>query len=228
MRKFVSVLLLAGGTGSRFGAALPKQFTILGSKRIAHYSLDLFLKSPSISEIIIVCDEEFRGYFYGYTDQRIRFAKAGSTRQGSVNEGLKAISPLSEIVCIHDSARPFVSSEALEKVIEEGSLHRAAVLAVPAKNTVKEVNKDGFVKRTLDRSLLWEMQTPQVLSRELLQKGLSYAEQEEIEVTDDVSLAELLGAAVKIVPSSYRNIKITTPDDMTIATSFWQEIHAQV
>lgn len=228
MKKFVSALLLAGGTGSRFGSTLPKQFFPLGSKKIAHHSLDLFLDTPCIDEIIIVCDEAYREYFADYINDKIRFAKPGSTRQGSVYEGLQRISPESMFVCIHDSARPLLTKEELNTVIQQGIHYKAAVLAVPAKNTIKEVDKNGFVIKTLDRSLLWEMQTPQVLSVDLLQRGMAFAETQNLIATDDVSLAELIGEPVKIVPSSYRNIKITTQDDLAIANALYEEMYVQV
>lgn len=228
MKKFVSVLLLAGGTGSRFGSTLPKQFFPLGSKKIAHHSLDLFLDTPCVEEIIIVCDEPYRKHFTDYTSNKIRFAKPGSTRQGSVYSGLQRISPDSEFVCIHDSARPLLTKEELEAVIQQGIHYKAAALAVPVKNTIKEVDEKGFVVKTLHRSILWEMQTPQVLCVDSLQRGMALAETQNLIATDDVSLAELIGEPVKIVPSSYRNIKITTPEDLAMANALYEELYAQI
>ena len=228
MKNYISALLLAGGTGSRFGGVTPKQFSTFKSKKIAHYSLDLFLACEQIMEVIIVCDEEYRKQFSEYANEKIRFANSGKTRQGSVAKGLLQISANTDFVCIHDSARPLLTEKLLESVLQSGITHGAAALAAPAKNTIKEVDSLGFVKKTLDRSTLWEMQTPQVLSANLLRIGMDYAEKANIVVTDDVALAELVGIPAKIVPSSERNIKITTPDDLSIASALWEEMHAEV
>ena len=226
MQNYISALLLAGGTGSRFGGLVPKQFHTLNKKKVAHYSLDLFLSCREIMEVIIVCDIEHRNQFSEYENEKIRFANPGKTRQGSVKQGLLQISAKANFVCIHDSARPLVSEELLKTVLQEGISHGAATLAVPCKNTIKEVDSLGFIKKTLNRSVLWEMQTPQVLSTDLIRKGMDYAEKENTSVTDDVALAELLGVAAKIVPSSYNNIKITTPDDFKLALALWEDLHA--
>ncbi|MBM3207250.1 MAG: 2-C-methyl-D-erythritol 4-phosphate cytidylyltransferase [Chlamydiae bacterium] len=228
MSHFISALLLAGGTGSRFGSAVPKQFLPLGNKLIAHHSLELFLKCPLIKEIVIVCDSNNTHYFSEYTDEKIRFAPPGITRQGSVQQGLLRVSPEAQYICIHDSARPLVSQKEILNLIEEGIEHKAAALGVPAKNTIKEVDHSGYAIATLDRSKLWEMQTPQILSSKLLWKGLDLANQNNITATDDIALAELLGLKPKIVLSSYRNIKITTKEDIWIAKALMEIMHAEI
>jgi len=228
MTYYISALLLAGGTGSRFGGPTSKQFCTLKSKKVAHYSLDLLLACDQITEVIIVCDIEHRNQFSEYASEKIRFANPGKTRQGSVAQGLLKISQNADFVCIHDSARPLLTEKLLQSVLASGITYGAAALATPAKNTIKEVDSLGFVKKTLDRSTLWEMQTPQVLSADLLRKGIEYAEKANIVATDDVALAEWLGIPTKIVPSSERNIKITTPDDLIIALELWEEMHAEV
>jgi 2-C-methyl-D-erythritol 4-phosphate cytidylyltransferase len=228
MKQFVSAILLAGGVGSRFGSHIPKQFHPLGKKLVAHYSLELLLASPFIQEVVIVCHEMHREHFSCYTSEKIRFAPSGKTRQLSVQEGCKRISPDASFVCIHDSARPLLRTLELHQVIEEGLQHEAATLAVPAKNTIKVVNAKGFVERTLDRSQLWEMQTPQVLSLSLLWDGMKQSEKEQLEATDDVFLAEICHHPVKIVPSQYRNLKITTQEDLVIAEALLKEMYAEV
>ena len=228
MSHFISALLLAGGTGSRFGSAVPKQFLPLGNKLIAHHSLELFLKCPFIKEIVIVCDSNNTHYFSEYTDEKIRFAPPGITRQGSVQQGLLRVSPEAQFICIHDSARPLVSQKEILNLLEEGIEHKAAALGVPAKNTIKELDHSGYVVATLDRSKLWEMQTPQILSSKLLWKGLDLANQNNITATDDIALAELVGVKPKIVPSSYRNIKITTKEDICIAKALMEIMHDEI
>lgn len=228
MNHFISALLLAGGTGSRFGSDVPKQFLPLGKKLVAHYSLDLLLACPWIKEIVIVCDSNNTHYFSEYTDGKIRFAPPGKTRQGSVQQGLLRASPEAQYICIHDSARPFISSKELMILIEEGIEHKAAALGVPAKNTIKEVDDLGYAVATLDRSKLWEMQTPQILSSKLLWKGLDFAHQHGIIATDDICLAEHLGWKAKIIMGSYRNIKITTKEDIFIAKALLEIMHAEI
>ncbi|CAJ1940470.1 unnamed protein product [Sphenostylis stenocarpa] len=128
-----------------------------------------------------------------------------------------AVDPNSELVCIHDSARPLVLSRDVKKVLKDGLLNGAAVLGVPVKATIKEANRESFVVKTLDRKTLWEMQTPQVIKPELLRKGFELVNREGLEVTDDVSIVEHLKHPVYITEGSYTNIKVTTPDDMLLA-----------
>ncbi|KAK2986971.1 hypothetical protein RJ640_024869 [Escallonia rubra] len=136
---------------------------------------------------------------------------------GGKGKRMGAVDSNSELVCIHDSARPLASSSDIRKVLKDGWLIGASVLGVPAKATIKEANSDSFVVKTLDRRTLWEMQTPQVIKPELLKSGFELVNREGLEVTDDVSIVEHLKHPVYITEGSYTNIKVTTPDDLLLA-----------
>ncbi|KAF2309023.1 hypothetical protein GH714_000166 [Hevea brasiliensis] len=147
----------------------------------------------------------------------LKFALPGKERQDSVYNGLQEVDLNSELVCVHDSARPLVSSAEVKEVLKDAWINGAAVLGVPAKATIKEANSESFVVRTLDRKTLWEMQTPQVIKPDLLKKGFELVNRGGLEVTDDVSIVEHLKHPVYITEGSYTNIKVTTPDDLLLA-----------
>ncbi|CAI8615858.1 unnamed protein product [Vicia faba] len=216
----VSVVLLAGGKGKRMGATMPKQYLPLLGQPIALYSFLTFSRMPEVKEIVVVCDPSYRDIFEdvkGNCQAELKFALPGKERQDSVYNGFQVIDSNSELVCVHDSARPLVLQGDVNKVLKDGLLNGAAVLGVPSKATIKEANADSFVVRTLDRKTLWEMQTPQVIKPELLRKGFELVNREGLEVTDDVSIVEHLKQPVYITEGSYTNIKVTTPDDLLLA-----------
>ncbi|MCB1083738.1 MAG: 2-C-methyl-D-erythritol 4-phosphate cytidylyltransferase [Simkania sp.] len=213
----IAVILLAGGTGSRMGGPIPKQFLPLKGQPIVQYSFDLFLSLPEISEIVVVCKPQFQTFFEKSPLKAIQFALPGKERQDSVASGFTHVSPSCDYVLIHDSARPLIQEEKVRQLIEEGLLIGAATLGVPMKYTVKEVDENGIVKKTLDRSRLYNIQTPQLLRRDILAKGLKKAQKQGLTLTDDVSLAELIRHPVKIVYGSDENLKITTPEDFEVA-----------
>ncbi|KAJ6427820.1 2-C-METHYL-D-ERYTHRITOL 4-PHOSPHATE CYTIDYLYLTRANSFERASE CHLOROPLASTIC [Salix viminalis] len=218
--KSVSVILLAGGQGKRMGANMPKQYLPLLGQPIALYSLYTFSEMDEVKEIIVVCDPSYKDIFEDCQEQinvDLKFALPGKERQDSVYSGLQEVDLNSELVCVHDSARPLVLSEDVEKVLKDGWINGAAVLGVPVKATIKEADGESFVVRTLDRKTLWEMQTPQVMKPELLKKGFELVNREGLEVTDDVSIVEHLKHPVYITEGSYTNIKVTTPDDLLLA-----------
>ncbi|KAF7126637.1 hypothetical protein RHSIM_Rhsim11G0115300 [Rhododendron simsii] len=229
--KSVSVILLAGGKGKRMGASMPKQYLPLLGQPIALYSFYTFSHMIEVKEIVVVCDPSYKDIFQEIqtkwlvllsdTKEKIhvdlKFAFPGKERQDSVYSGLQAVDLNSELVCIHDSARPLVTPGDVKKVLKDGWLNGAAVLGVPAKATIKEANSESFVVRTLDRKTLWEMQTPQVIKPELLKEGFELVNREGLEVTDDVSIVEHLKHPVYITEGSYTNIKVTTPDDLLLA-----------
>ncbi|RYR31460.1 hypothetical protein Ahy_B01g056256 isoform A [Arachis hypogaea] len=244
--KSVSVVLLAGGQGKRMGANMPKQYLPLLGQPIALYSFYTFSRMVEVKEIIVVCDPSYKDIFEDakVNDKvELKFALPGKERQDSVYNGLQecavyfsffwgrvglnindynfhpilAVDSNSQLVCIHDSARPLVLSEDVKKVLKDGLLNGASVLGVPVKATIKEANNESFVVRTLDRKTLWEMQTPQIIKPELLKKGFELVNREGLEVTDDVSIVEHLKHPVYITQGSYTNIKVTTPDDLILA-----------
>ncbi|KAM0925916.1 hypothetical protein ACQ4PT_003809 [Festuca glaucescens] len=216
----VSVILLSGGQGKRMGANMPKQYLPLLGAPIAVHSLRTFCGMKEVKEVVVVCDPSYKNIFEGSVENLqipIKFACPGKERQDSVFNGLQEIDGDSELACVHDSARPLVSSEDVKKVLEDAAVHGAAVLGVPVKATIKEANSDSFVVKTLDRKTLWEMQTPQVMEPKLLKDGFELVKRDDLEVTDDVSIVEYLKHPVYITEGSYTNIKVTTPDDLLLA-----------
>ncbi|XP_073000132.1 2-C-methyl-D-erythritol 4-phosphate cytidylyltransferase, chloroplastic [Typha latifolia] len=218
--KSVSVVLLAGGKGKRMGASMPKQYLPLLGKPIALYSFYTFSQMSEVKEIVVVCDPSYKDIFEDASEDmqvHLKFAIPGKERQDSVFNGFQEIDGDSELVCIHDSARPLASSTDIKKVLKDGWLNGAAVLGVPVKATIKEANSESFVVKTLNRQTLWEMQTPQVIKPSLLRAGFELVNRDGLEVTDDVSIVEHIKHPVYITEGSYTNIKVTTPDDLLLA-----------
>jgi 2-C-methyl-D-erythritol 4-phosphate cytidylyltransferase len=214
----ISVIILAGGQGTRMQTSIPKQFLELDGKPVAWHSFHLFLDMPQIDEIVIVCAESYQHLFTQTSSlKKIHFAQPGNRRQDSVYNGLLAASPNSELICIHDAARPFINSLLVIRALEAAQQYGAAAVGMPLKFTIKETCNENKVKSTPKRSTMWEIQTPQVVKREILHNGFLHANMHDITVTDDVSLAELIGHTVKIVEGEDTNIKITLPSDLLLA-----------
>lgn len=212
----IGSILLAGGTGSRMGKGnVPKQFLPLNGSPVALHSFRLFEACDHIQEMVVVALPRYHSLFT--TAKSHRFASPGERRQDSVFNGLQEMSSNIEWVLIHDAARPFLTPSLIDTLCLQAEEVEAACLAVPLKFTVKEACRRGFVKKTLDRSALWEIQTPQIIKRTVLEKGFKIAQSQNLTVTDDVSLAELVGVQVKLIPSCSSNIKITTPEDFPLA-----------
>ena len=217
---YVTAIVLAAGKGERFKSKVPKPLVKIHSKPIIAYSLQAFSAHPSVKDIIVVVNAANRGavikIIERYRIDKISgIVKGGRRRQDSVKNGLKAVNPCSDVVLIHDSARPFINMQMVSSLIAAGQKHGAAIAAVPVKATIKVVSRSGKVQETLDRSRLWEIQTPQVFKKALLLEA--YKRFSKLDVTDDAGLVEKLGAHVAIVMGAYTNIKITTPEDLAIA-----------
>ena len=217
LKKTLSIILLAGGKGSRLASSIPKQFLTLGNKPIARYSLDIFLELPiPIEEIVVVCEEQYQPLFDNSLKE-LQFATPGEQRQFSVLNGFKALTKPTDFVMIHDIARPFITQKDILVLFEEGSPVGAATLATPVTSTIKQACLNHFVSSTLPRESLWEIQTPQLLKYSLLKEGLEKLIKENLLVTDDVALAELLNHPVKLVKGDPLNFKITTTKDLLLA-----------
>ena len=209
---FSSAVIVAGGSGSRMGR--PKQMLSLGGKPVLVRTVEAFLQTPEIKEIVVVTPTENRAELQKRFPG-IVFADPGKTRLLSVKNGFLKTSAASQLVAVHDGARPLVESAHISACLQAARQYGAAVLAVPVKDTVK-VCEGGFVQNTLDRAVLWAAQTPQCYRRPVLAEALEKFGQEE-GATDESQLVEKLGIKVRVVPSSYKNNKITTPEDLIFA-----------
>lgn len=210
-----SVVLLGGGTGSRMNTDTPKQFLFLGEKPVICHSLDVLLAMPETIEVIVVCDPAYRHHLESYKE--IKWALPGLRRQDSVYNGLQQVSQNADYVCIHDGCRPFINQDLVRRVFVRAQECGTAAAAMPVRFTVKEINAEGFVTDTPDRSFFWEIQTPQIILKNILEKGFRKSLAEGLTVTDDTSLAELVGLPVKLAEGAYTNLKLTTPDDLAVA-----------
>jgi len=203
-----------------------KQFHSLGGKPILAHTLDKFDTCPLIHSIFLVVGEEDMDYCLKEIVERYGFQKVsqivpgGRRRQDSVKNGIDALAKDTDIVAIHDGVRPFVTKAMIEDTIHSAVRHGAVVLAMPLKDTIKVSNPDGTVLKTLDRESLWQIQTPQTFQVNVIKEAYYRAAEDGFVGTDDASLVEHLGVKVHILPGSYMNIKITTPEDLFLANLF--------
>lgn len=217
----IQVLLAAAGLGIRLESKEAKALVLLKGKPLFCYSLKVFEKSNLIDSVIIMVPYGKQESFQKAVDKEgFKKVKAiisgGERRCDSVLTGLQNSDQDTEFVVVHDAARPFITEDLLSKVILAAQENKAAILAVEVKDTIKVVDpKTSMVQKTLDRSTLREVQTPQVFEKEILAKA--YEKLGAKTPTDDASLAEALGIGVKVIDGDYRNIKITTPEDIIFA-----------
>jgi 2-C-methyl-D-erythritol 4-phosphate cytidylyltransferase len=201
------------------GSNTPKQYVPLEGKPIALYALEALRSCPYIHEIIVVCARPYQSIFQRDNNE-IVFAQPGRRRQDSVFNAFQLVSEECPLVLIHDAARPFILQEDMSRVIRAGEKYGAATLASPVTSTIKRADSSGMVEETLERKTLYAISTPQVLRKEILTEGFARVQKSGETVTDDVSLAEVINRPVKLVMGSDSNIKITTPEDLDIATVY--------
>ena len=227
-----SAILLAAGSGKRMGGSVKKQFMLLKDKPLLYYPMKVFEES-FIDEIVVVCSPDDEDFIRDEIISKYGFKKisklvpGGKERYDSVLCGLNAIEDC-DYVFIHDGARPMIDIETLKRGSEAVQKYDACVIGVPSKDTVKIADEDNRVVSTPQRSLVWNIQTPQIFRFSLIKEAYTdvvgrageYSEQG-ISITDDAMVLELFnGHEIRLVEGSYRNIKVTTPEDIILAEAF--------
>jgi 2-C-methyl-D-erythritol 4-phosphate cytidylyltransferase len=220
----VTAIVPAAGLGRRFGEKANKPFVMLAGKPLLVWALEVLEAMPEISEIVpVLKDGDMEAGVEileasGITKAR-RIAPGGKERQDSVFHGLKLVDDRDGIVLVHDGVRPLIEAAIISSAISQLKDCDGVVAGVPVKDTIKEVAA-GEVRRTLERDTLWAVQTPQVFRCDTLLKAYGKAMEESFYSTDDSALVERYGGRIKMVTGSYRNIKITTPEDLEVAEMF--------
>ena len=226
----VRVIIPASGSGSRVGSDIPKQFLPLGEQSILWHTLDAFSRLDSIFEIAVAVQADFFDTVREYGFEKVKYIVEGRRhRAESVYEALKILPNDTDIVLVHDAARPFVSVDTIAHVIESARCHGAAIACIPVTDTIKTVETHGIITATLDRNHLWRAQTPQGFDYHLLKNAYQKGANDDIlsQVTDDSALVERLGLPVHIVPDNSSNFKITTANDLIMAETYMQKVISQ-
>jgi 2-C-methyl-D-erythritol 4-phosphate cytidylyltransferase len=223
-------IVLAGGAGKRMGSSTNKQFLLLDNKPILVHTLQVFQECKPIDGIYLVVNHKDLPVIQEEILEQYHFSKilklviGGRLRQDSVRNGLEAIDEVCDIVTIHDAARPFVSPSFIEKSIFLMEMFDAIIPAIPAKDTIKAISKEGFVMKTLERDTLWQVQTPQTFKYDLIVKAYREGMAKKLCGYDDSTFIEYLGKKVKVMEGSPYNIKITTPEDLIFARGLLSQI----
>ncbi len=226
----VSAIVAAGGRGTRFGGSRLKQFIEIDGRAVLERSVAALSGHPAIHEVVVALPADVAAdppaYLRG-ASSAVRVVAGGARRQDSVLKAFRGTDPASDVILIHDAARPFPSASLIARTIDVGAETGAALAALPARDTVKHILRPSkgdpgepwLVHATLPRDEIFMAQTPQVFRRSILEDGLAVAEGLSLEVTDEAGLVARAGHAVWIVAGEATNMKITTPDDLPIAES---------
>lgn len=223
----VSAVIVAGGKGSRMKRSVRKQYLSLAGVPVIVHTLRIFDRLDDINDICLVVPKSDIDYCrsliheYGWLKE-IRLASGGKTRQDSVYHGIRSLENENGIVAIHDAVRPLVSPDHIRECIQKTRESGACILAIPAFDTLKQVDVSGGIEKTIERDSIWLAQTPQVFRRELIEKAHELAREKGYSGTDDASLVEYYGHAVGVVRGSRQNIKITTSEDLLLAEAIYK------
>jgi 2-C-methyl-D-erythritol 4-phosphate cytidylyltransferase len=229
----VAAIIAAAGVGQRMQRDIPKPYLPMAGKPILAHTLAVFEAAKEIQEVTIVVHPDDLDYCQDKVISQFGFKKVlrlvpgGKERQDSVYHALKSLRREDdlEIILVHDGVRPFITEEHLKSVIQGARRHGGAVLGWPVQDTLKKVNPEGEVVRTLDRRNLWQIQTPQAFQAPLLWRAFVEAYSRDFYGTDEASLLEELKQTVVVIPGSPFNLKITTPEDLALAEiiySMWR------
>ncbi len=216
-----AAIIPAAGSGTRMGLDHPKQYHRLAGVPILIHTIRAFVAVPSIDRFIVVVPQNFIAEThqlltkYNLTSEAIIVTAGGRRRQDSVLAGMECLTDETEIVLVHDGARPLVTPDLIQRCLEAAWQHGAAIAAIPVKDTLKSSHPDQTIAATVDRQGLWQAQTPQAVRLPLLKQA--YAAFNDQDVTDEAALLELAGIAVTLIEGSETNIKITRPDDLILA-----------
>jgi 2-C-methyl-D-erythritol 4-phosphate cytidylyltransferase len=218
----VSAIVLAAGRSTRMGGGPNKQFIQLLGKPLLFYSLAAFEQCPAIDSVVLVRRPDYAQPAeqivreFGFKKVAV-FADGGPERQDSVSNGLKACESRTDIVAVHDGARPLVTPALIESTIVSARTFGTGIAATKVVDTIKEASEDKTVVRTVDRTKLWAVQTPQTVKYSLLWDAYAKVFEKQIVVTDEAAAVELLGEKVHLVETPFLNLKITTPSDLAMA-----------
>ncbi len=227
----ITALVPSAGVGKRFGQGIKKPFAAMMGKPILLHTVQRLQDIEAISEIIPILRhedmEEGLKLFESAGIHKVRkIAAGGKERQDSVNNALKLVDEKTQYVLIHDGVRPLITGRLVTTAIQLIAVEKCdgVVLGVPVKDTIKEIMDDGTVKVTLNREPLWAIQTPQVFPYDVISHAYEKAYEDGFYATDDSALVERMGAKVKVIPGSYYNIKITTPEDLILVEALMDKI----
>lgn len=231
MKPICAAIIVAAGKGKRMGAAVSKQFLPLGGKEILAHTVEVFERANVIREIILVTgadsltDVAEMKQEYGWK-KITAIVPGGAERQDSVWNGLQQLAEDVEIVVVHDGVRPFVTESILQNAIDTAAEMGGCVAGMPVKDTIKVCDAKQMAVATPERSTLWQIQTPQTFRKAVLLQAYRHARESGFLGTDDASLVERDGGRVQVIEGSYRNIKITTGEDLLIGEAFLKEEQA--
>ena len=221
---FISVIIVAGGSGKRMGTKIPKQFLSLNGFPLLLHTLARFDEISEIDELILILPQKDLSWFENYLKKnsikfktRLKFVSGGKERQHSVKNGLDLLDLQSSVVLIHDGVRPFIKKDEILGLINDLNTFDAVIPGISIFETIKKCSLDKVVEKTISRDNLFLAQTPQVFKTRILKEAHKKAEKDENFATDDALILEQMGYRVKLRPGSRMNIKITTPDDFEFA-----------
>jgi len=214
----VSAIIPAAGQGTRMGSSTPKQFLLLNGQPILHYTLRAFEACDWVNSVTLVVpakdiDEARKKWDYKIVKNIV---EGGNERQDSVYNGFKAIDADTDIVIVHDGVRPFVTPDLIRRSIEAAQQFGAVITAIPVNDTIKQVDDEDYVTRTVNRNGLWRVQTPQAFQYAILDQAFQKAVNDSYYGTDEASLLENAGIKLKIIERSELNIKITRKEDIIL------------
>jgi 2-C-methyl-D-erythritol 4-phosphate cytidylyltransferase len=221
----VGVVIVAAGSGSRTGSGELKQFRWVAGRPMLLHSLQAFMARPDVACVVCVLPKSHAGdpppWIFQCDVDRLMLSVGGRERHESVRNGLEDLPDEVRYVLVHDAARPLVTDDTIDRVIAEARAGRGAVAALPAVDTLKEVDDDGHIVRTIDRARVWRAQTPQGFPREMIERAHAEAARSGGAATDDAGLCERLGLPVVVVRGSERALKITEEADFLRADAMY-------